>query len=357
MDVKICTWLLEDTLDLKADFKVAVCFAEDLKFLYYLAASLRRVDVFDLHHSQLQRARARLDDLADDALHLHDAVFPPESGDYDVVVMLAPKGRDLGQAHIWRAWGALKPGGSLYIAGATKEGAKSVIADAEALFGHAVTLIYKRSHRVARCDKAPGSTRQRPASWEDVPPAEPHDRTYHTPQGDLPVQTMPGVFSWESLDKGTAYLLETVDFKTLAGARVLDMGCGVGVLGALAARHAEHVTLVDDNLLAVQCTQGTLARNGIDNAQALVSDGYEALAGQGFDVILCNPPFHREFDVNTNVALRVIRESPAHLREEGQLLLVANAFLKYEREADAHFRYVRTREQTNRFKVIECRVS
>ncbi len=52
----------------------------------------------------------------------------------------------------------------------------------------------------------------------------------------LLIRTQVGVFSWERLDTGTRLLLDAMEVH--AGERVLDLGCGYGVLGLVAARLA-----------------------------------------------------------------------------------------------------------------------
>jgi len=354
MDINTCTWLLEDVLDVETDDHIAVLFADDTKFLYFLAQSVAQVDVFDRHYHKLVIAEEEVGGL--DNLTVHHTVYPQGTELYDHVIMLAPKGRDYAQTQLWQTLHSLKPEGDVYIAGATKEGAKAVISDAKTLFGEATTPIYKRSHRVGLAFR-PAALPDLPRKWGEHDPAIPQERTYETPMGDLPVMAMPGVFSWEELDKGTHYLLETFDMTTISPSdTVLDVGCGVGVLGALAAHHADAVTLVDDNLLAVRCTEGTLQRNEITNATVHASDVYSAIGDARYNLILCNPPFHKEFDVNTNVAMRVIREAADHLHPDGRLVIVCNAFLRYEQAMREHFSEVSISAESNRFKVLEGRL-
>ena len=59
----------------------------------------------------------------------------------------------------------------------------------------------------------------------------------------------------------------------LAGAQVLDLGCGYGVIGIAAAlAGAAHVDLVDASLLAVAATAENLAWLGLSNASVYASD-------------------------------------------------------------------------------------
>ncbi|MCA9912060.1 MAG: class I SAM-dependent methyltransferase, partial [Anaerolineae bacterium] len=266
---------------------------------------------------------------------------------FDTAHVLVPKGRDFGRAQLWSAANALKLEGDLYVTGASKGGAKTLIKDAEELLGFCNTVAYKKSHRIA-ISQRPESFSY-PAEWGADPTRMTH-RTFNTPNGELEVGTMPGVFSWEELDDGTAYLLENMEFSE--GETVLDVGCGVGLIGALAAKSASSVTMVDDNLLAVRCAQETVSINQLKNITVLASDVYSALEGQRFDRIVSNPPFHQKFDVNMQTAERIIEQAHEYLNPGGELWIVCNAFLKYEELLQQEFRESGIVAQDNRYKVL-----
>ncbi|NLD72883.1 MAG: methyltransferase, partial [Chloroflexi bacterium] len=62
--------------------------------------------------------------------------LPADAGpDLDVALLRAPKGRDLARLLFLEALHALRPGGRMYLAGANREGIKSLDKDATALFG------------------------------------------------------------------------------------------------------------------------------------------------------------------------------------------------------------------------------
>ncbi|MFB6152419.1 MAG: class I SAM-dependent methyltransferase, partial [Haloarculaceae archaeon] len=100
----------------------------------------------------------------------------------------------------------------------------------------------------------------------------------------------PGLFSAGRLDDGTGLLAESVD--PADDARVLDLCCGYGPIGAAVGRATgATVTLSDDDARATQCARRTLAASGVD-ATVVTADGVEGVRGQTFDRVLCNPPTH-----------------------------------------------------------------
>jgi 16S rRNA (guanine1207-N2)-methyltransferase len=166
----------------------------------------------------------------------------------------------------------------------------------------------------------------------------------------LDLETQPGVFAGNRVDGGTALLLQHLGVPP--GARVLDVGCGAGVIGIIAHRFgASHVDLVDANLLAIATAARNLERLSIPG-RALASDTYDAVRGERYDLIVSNPPFHRGKEVDTSVADRLIDEAPAHLRPGGSLVIVANAFLAYGKRMARVFHHVETVAATRQYHVL-----
>ena len=74
--------------------------------------------------------------------------------------------------------------------------------------------------------------------------------------------------------------------------RVLDLGCGTGILALCAARTAVEVVGTDIDPRAVDCSQVNAHLNAIQNVRFLLGDAYAPLAGATFDLIVSNPPFY-----------------------------------------------------------------
>ena len=154
-----------------------------------------------------------------------------------------------------------------------------------------------------------------------APPVASRTRAIGFRDGDRAYRfrTAPGVFSRAAVDRGTRLLLDTVDASEAH--HILDLGCGYGVLGIVAAGRAPHsqVTLVDVNPRAVALAMENIALNHLTNARVKCGDGCAAVAGEQFDLILFNPPIR----AGRRVVLRLLREAHECLGPGGRLYLVA----------------------------------
>jgi 16S rRNA (guanine1207-N2)-methyltransferase len=168
----------------------------------------------------------------------------------------------------------------------------------------------------------------------------------------------PGVFSWNRLDDGTAALVSTMEMGEADV--VLDLGCGAGLAGLAAARAAPHgeVVLIDADVRAVESTRRTLTANGIENAEAFLSDCASVLLSSGahrrFDVVIANPPFHQGRGVDFDVARQFVVDAARVLRIGGRLFLVGNRFLRYGELIKKSFGNVITAYTDNRYLVLKA---
>lgn len=297
------------------------------------------------------RALARLSEVP--GLALSESVYPDPAahGPADVALLEIPKGRDSVRSYLWTAAQALRPGGRLYLAGSNAVGARSAIKDAAAVFGSAPVLGYKSGHRIALATRSEESLRV-PPDWGQTAPWQPQMRGFLGPDGTYSIVTMPGVFSWDHLDDGTALFLDHLD--VAPGAEVLDIGCGYGIIGLVMARAGARVTMIDDDLLAVRCAQASVRANDLaDHCVVLASDVTGAVRDRRFDVVVSNPPFHHGVEVTTEIAEQIVCESFDLLVPGGRLLIVANRFLPYDRTMREVFGNVRTLTETGRYYVLE----
>lgn len=110
----------------------------------------------------------------------------------------------------------------------------------------------------------------------------------------------------------------------------LDLGCGAGTLGALAAAHARRVVATDVNPRAVAFSRFNAELNGLDHLECREGSLFEPVAGERFDLIVSNPPYvispgstfiYR--DGGTAVCRALVRGAPDHLTDHGWLQMMA----------------------------------
>lgn len=114
---------------------------------------------------------------------------------------------------------------------------------------------------------------------------------------DLVFETAPGMFSPGGIDGGTLAMLSVTEFKP--DDKVLDLGCGYGVLGILAAKliGSDKVTMVDIDERALEFAAMNAALNDVKGVRIVMSDGLADLDDAGYTLILSNPPYHEDFSV------------------------------------------------------------
>jgi len=154
------------------------------------------------------------------------------------------------------------------------------------------------------------------------------------PEYGLELVGGPNVFAREKFDVGARFFLE--QFGQLPKAeRIADLGCGNGILGIVAKRLQPGATVCffDESYQAVAAAEENYRRNGLGGDQSLaefhVDDGLTHYAGEAFDLVLCNPPFHQGHVVSDQIALQMFAQSKQHLRSGGELWVVGNRHLEY----------------------------
>ncbi len=86
----------------------------------------------------------------------------------------------------------------------------------------------------------------------------------------------------------TSMMLEAILREDLTGKKVLDMGCGTGILGILASmKGAANITAVDIDQRSVSGTEENTLMNGIENLKVYKGDA-SLLGAEKFDIILAN---------------------------------------------------------------------
>ncbi|MFJ3670722.1 methyltransferase [Streptomyces sp. NPDC090106] len=249
---------------------------------------------------------------------------PPDR--VDVLLVRVPKSLALLEDQLLRIAPAVHEGTVVVGTGMVKEIHTSTLRLFERILGPTRTSLAEKKARLIFC--APSAATDRPAN--------PWPYTYTLPEGigavsGRTVVNHAGVFCADRLDIGTRFFLRHLPDTRGAG-RVVDLGCGNGVVGtAVAVSDPEaEVLFVDESFQAVASAEATYKANGVPgHAEFRVGDGLAGVADASVDLVLTNPPFHSHQATTDATAWRMFTGAKRVLRPGGELWVVGNRHLGY----------------------------
>jgi len=271
------------------------------------------------------RANLRRAGVAEDSVRLLTTQDPPPER-IDVLVVRVPKSLALLEDQLLRLAPALHEGTVVVGTGMAKEIHTSTLKLFERIIGPTRTSLAEKKARLVHCTVDASAARG----------ASPWPYRYALPDGIGPasgrtVVNHAGVFCAERLDIGTRFFLQHLP-EPSGAARVVDLGCGNGVVGtavALTAPEAE-LLFVDESFQAVASAEATYQVNGpAGRAEFRVGDGLAGIADGSVDLVLNNPPFHTHQATTDATAWRMFTGARRALRPGGELWVIGNRHLGY----------------------------
>lgn len=278
------------------------------------------------------------------------ALPTPRPGGYACAAVRVHRDRQARDFALHQVAAALRPGGELWLYGGNDEGIRSPGDAATTLFADLQTVAAHSHCRIWRGTLAADAQPKAGLEpwWQPVP--------------SLPDwHTLPGLFARGGLDGASQLLLQTVlgpegkpPFVLAADAplRLLDFGCGTGVLSAhLSALVQRRLALhaLDADALAVRATE----RN-VPGVRAFLGDGLVAVAGQKYHRIVSNPPMHVGKNEDFQVLKALLAQAGAHLLSGGDLWIVVQRQVAVHPLIEAHFEHVRCVAESTQSRVWQA---
>jgi len=166
-----------------------------------------------------------------------------------------------------------------------------------------------------------------------------------------------GVFAANNVDYATQFLLENTSIKE-SDERILDLASGNGIIAYNIYQkynankwQQPELHLLDDSFLAVESSKLNLKD---ENTYFHYDDNMDSFDDEYFDLIITNPPFHFEYEINTEISVGFFKQAKRCLKSNGRFVLVFNRHLPYKVLLRRVFQEVRLVQENSKFVVLEC---
>lgn len=298
-----------------------------------LATALNRFRPHAVSDSFLSQQATRLNffqnDIPLDRVRLMNILEPLE-GMYDLVLIKVPKTLALLEDELIRLRPYIASSTKVILAGMIKSLPSSVWSMVQRLLGPASTALARKKSRLIFATPEMGLTL----------PANPYPVSYRLENTNYLIGNHANVFSRDSLDVGTRLLLQHLP-SGQEKCDIVDLGCGNGVVGLIAAERNPEATVhfVDESFMAVASAKDNFFRAFGEQRPATfrVGDGLTDFQPGSADLILCNPPFHQQHAVVDRIAAAMFKQARKILRKNGELWVIGNRHLNYHGYLDRLF--------------------
>ncbi len=311
--------------------------AEDL-FPVELAKHCQSVSVFTTNYGYYRQLESK------SSISVFFGAELEENIDADMVLLYWPKAKMEAEYLLAMLMAKLGVNTEIVVVGENRSGVKSI----EKMFSAYGPITKFDSAR--RCSFYWGQCLEKPKTFNIEQWFKSYTVQYQ--QHDLQIRSLPGVFSHGEFDIGSRLLLDTLP--NLSG-KVLDFGCGAGVLGCVMAKLNPEIALemCDISALAVRSSEETLKANQL-SGRVFASDIYSDTA-KDYNYIVTNPPFHAGLDTSYNATETLLEKAPSYLVNSGELFVVANSFLKYIPIIERSLSNCETLNKTSKFAIYHAR--
>jgi 16S rRNA (guanine1207-N2)-methyltransferase len=266
----------------------------------------------------------------------------PPAGPFDAVLLRLPPAKEEQAMAAHAALSVLSPAGRLIVYGGNEEGIRSSAAMLARLCGEVETLAVRGHGRVLAVRRGDSPIRGALSCWRTT-------SRVVIGAAARPWVSYPGVFAAGRIDAATRLLIGALP-ELPRGARLLDFGCGSGVIGASALAEMPGVALdmLDNDAVALAAAR----ENVPEGRPILAARLFDAPAG--YDAILSNPPLHRGIAEDHRSLNELVTEAPRHLTARGVLQIVVQRRVPVLPLLEQHFARVSVTAQAAGYRVLRA---
>lgn len=269
---------------------------------------------------------------------------------YELILIKIPKTTAHLEHQLIQLQSRVSPTTRIIAAGKAKLIQKSTLALFEKYLGPTTTSLAKKKARLIFCQ--PGADKQA---------VSPYPTVWQTDDKRYTLHNHANVFARQQLDIGARLLLQHLPGH--GPRRILDLGCGNGVLGlhCLTTHPDAEVIFVDESHMAVESARLNVQENlpeAMARCHFLVSNCLEQLhelqLDSGVDLVLCNPPFHQQNTVTDHIAFQMFKDARRALNRSGELRIIGNRHLDYPQKLKRLFGGYKVVASDRKFSILSA---
>jgi|TARA_B000000441_G_C21745215_1_gene357147 23S rRNA (guanine1835-N2)-methyltransferase len=295
-----------------------------------------------LSHKAIEE-NLRCNNKSSNCVALIQTLEPPQ-GSIGVLLFKVPKTLSLLEDQLCRIRKYLAPDVRVLGAGMTRDVHTSTLKICERILGKTSTSQAKKKARLIFCDIDESIENQQ----------SPYPTCYRLGATDWLLVNHANVFSRVRLDNASRLLIAHIKASSKNGI-IADLCCGNGVLGLTAGIRNPNAEILffDESFMAVASTTENIKRIIPKQlTRVICADGLGETTSNSLDLIICNPPFHRNKSVDKKVPWRLFRQAYKALRTGGQLLIVGHISLRHDIKLRRIFGNCKQLQVRNKFCVL-----
>ncbi len=265
------------------------------------------------------------------------------SGHFDLVLIKVPKSLTMLEDQLYRLRDQISEHSLVIAACMVKSLSKNTRQLFESTLGPSTQSLAAKKARLIHCTPEP-------SRWQGE---SKYPRSFKAYEMDFLCHA--NVFAEGRVDPGTHVFLANLNLLPKAQS-LLDLACGMGIMGIKSALACEatQAYFCDESFMAIASTEHN-AKTHLPGVQCV------AEAGNGIpetfpkvELIVCNPPFHQQQAVGTDIALSMFQDAHAHLITGGEFWVIANRHLGYHGPLKRLFGNCDNMAQHSKYVLLRC---
>lgn len=296
---------------------------------------------------QALRNNLALNSIAVDRVGFCDSLTMPRER-FDLILIKIPKSLALLEHQLYQLRSLVDRNSMILAAGMSRHIHSSTLALFEKILGPTKTSLAWKKARLIHVQR----------DFDNNEGQSPYPQEFVVDAGrEFRITNHANVFSRDRLDAGSRLLLENMPANEKYR-DIIDLGCGNGILGLVAAHINPQASLcfVDESYMAIESSRLNFrsAFGDTRTADFKVNDCLDGFTAESTDLVLNNPPFHQQQHVGDALAWRMFVDSRRVLRQGGELYVVGNRHLAYHAKLKKIFGNCRRVSSNGKFVLLQA---